>query len=1417
MSLSYSGVEPQPSLAWTFESSNVDIVTGLAPSSQVSPGPAQLQGSAALVTNAPTSNTAVYFPSIGSPYMDLGVNSPAAVNVSTSNLFVECWVYQVNSTTPSSYQAFIGTSQYSQQWVFRINGGTPGLWIQGSVNTQFTSSVPSSTWTHVAFSWALGSTSNTAYFFINGAATGSVTSTTPVTGAAGNAVIGTVNGTMFNGYIRDLRVVQGGVVPTTSFTPGSAPFSYTLPSYVTGSGSVVFTLLGQFVTYVPGKYNQALYLNNTPGSTSPNCSVVYSLSSLPFTDTSPGSTVSLWLNPDNVTASVFQVALGMIVSSTFFNIYVNSGNKISFFAQGFTGGSTSGGNINIQYSPSLVAGTWYHVSVVMLSGSITFYVNGASIGSGTFTNSTNFTSMSLGKHSSNGQNAFEGKLDDLRIYNTALTAAQVQSVYSSQGAPAPSRAMPLPKLAWDFNGTMNDYVTGLAPSGSNVATLFSSGKYLQSANVYNSSNLVYNNVLYYSLTTPLSAPPYTISLWFKLNTNWVTVNANQPVPYFSGIFRAQNAITFNARGQSASSIGINYAAYDSTNTLRGGTDTNNILDTTSWTFVSFVITSDLITIYIQKDGSAQRTYYITPSIGATFNQNIGALGTLYGGNPGAASGTGPPFDGLIDDLRIFDRALTSAQVQSIYNQQGVPGRGAVQATPTYNAPLTGASNLNRIYGLQILNTAYTGNIINIRRSSDNTNVNFTVDSTNTTLVTASDGQTLSSWLGAGTANVVIWYDQSGNGKNLTQLTNGNQPGFSATTGLLYSTGLFMNFPDNMTITDVSFSVGYIQRGYSGQGVGSQWYNQDMIVGGERGGTTNDYGLVIGGSGLFGLGTGNTDGAASTIATNGTGVYSFMSCTRNSTTGQVLLYNGTGTGTSFTKNTGSLFGPTPTAMGRLPVGYTYGSITADVSSFFMFSSVKSPSEISSIASKFVNSTFKVAPVRLTGTPLFTQLSTSATSSAVGAFSLRAVNGTTVKAVNVTRGASGTFPPSALSSTAMTGQIVNGITYIVSSSSTVAGPTTPNGWNAFDKVTGSGVTGYWQSTGSYNKTTGIYQGSASLGGYSGEWLKLQLSVSIVLTSYSIQARNDSFGPLQNPKGWYILGSTDGTSWSVVDFQTGLTWTAGETKIFYPTNTNTYSYFAIVSTYVAPTNSYGTVSISEWILYNNSTSQDFYADRLGNLLTAPVTGRTLANWLGGGTGYVTTWYDQSGQGKDLVQPTAANQAVINTATSPCSLIFNGTSTNMYNSNFTFNFGPTYNYTIRAVVNNTVGGCLLYRGINGFGWSGGGIKKWWLGAQNGAEGTTGGYPNLVGYSEGYVYGQSAISSSKSSVTWSSSGFSSVALYENASAVTVSYSRGSQFTDQGTYLYVGAGGASAYYNGNIYEIEIFSTPLSASDVTIMG
>lgn len=50
------------------------------------------------------------------------------------------------------------------------------------------------------------------------------------------------------------------------------------------------------------------------------------------------------------------------------------------------------------------------------------------------------------------------------------------------------------------------------------------------------------------------------------------------------------------------------------------------------------------------------------------------------------------------------------------------------------------------------------------------------------------------------------------------------------------------------------------------------------------------------------------------------------------------------------------------------------------------------------------------------------------------------------------------------------------------------------------------------------------------------------------------------------------------------------------------------------------------------NGAAVKDFYADRTGRLLDVPVTGQTLRRWLGGATGQVTTWYDQSGRGNHM-----------------------------------------------------------------------------------------------------------------------------------------------------------------------------------------
>lgn len=74
------------------------------------------------------------------------------------------------------------------------------------------------------------------------------------------------------------------------------------------------------------------------------------------------------------------------------------------------------------------------------------------------------------------------------------------------------------------------------------------------------------------------------------------------------------------------------------------------------------------------------------------------------------------------------------------------------------------------FSLRKLRCAYAGNAIEVRRSSDNTtqNIGFT---------TAGDLDTvaLKTFVGASNGFIRTWYDQSGNGRDAVQTTNGNQP------------------------------------------------------------------------------------------------------------------------------------------------------------------------------------------------------------------------------------------------------------------------------------------------------------------------------------------------------------------------------------------------------------------------------------------------------------------------------------------------------------------------------------------------------------------------------------------------------------------------------------------------------------------
>jgi hypothetical protein len=624
---------------------------------------------------------------------------------------------------------------------------------------------------------------------------------------------------------------------------------------------------------------------------------------------------------------------------------------------------------------------------------------------------------------------------------------------------------------------------------------------------------------------------------------------------------------------------------------------------------------------------------------------------------GAYFNTYSGFNGSVDDLRIFDRALTSAQVQSIYNQQGVPGR-AVQ-TRVAQPLLIG--NATILYGgAPTSNTAvyFPGT----------SGAYMLLNSTPATFDLATSNLFVECWVYFG--NVPI-------NPNFTCIVADGPTGSGGFQECWYirMNSTIIEFAINASALKVaslstSFSTG-------------AWYH---IAASYNSGSSIGYVFVNGGiPGSVNLVTPKTStGASLSIGTYPAGGVYMNGYIRDLR----VVKGGVVPTTSFTPQAAT---------------WAYGSVP---------SYVTGGTNVLGLAAQYMT------PTPLTGTPLFTQMSTSATSSAVGAFSLRAVNGTTAKAVAVQAHPVVQWPPIAMTSNNFTATgTYNGIVNGVYTASGLSGGVVTTVFNMFDNNITTFYEQYYTGSNYYDynlgtlidttKTTTVSGASAA-----GWWVQLQLPTSIILRSYTLAGRQDNgFWQTRNPTTFWIAGSNDGTTWSNVHYQSGISYGQSGTTITVPQTSNSlaYSYYRLIVNVIGnpgvPGN-HSTLDISTWNLYGDSpsyapnASQDFYADRRGNLLTAPVTGQSLASWLGGATGYVTTWYDQSGRGNHATQGTAANQPIITRATKGpgYACVFNGTTNYMNFGSSTILNGT--NYSMCGITRrNTSSSQKYYIGSNGAG----------------------------------------------------------------------------------------------------------------------
>ena len=223
----------------------------------------------------------------------------------------------------------------------------------------------------------------------------------------------TVNGssgqtTASCGYTLTIAAPATGAAASWAFNEGIG----TATADASGNGNTG-TLMGH-TAWASGTFGTALSFSGSGDYVKVNESSSLELST--------GMTVSFWVNASDL-PGVDQ----RIVSKNYaWDVKLNGSRHIPQFS--------SGANY-AELNYSLTMGAWQHVTFSFSSGVVTGYINGAPVGllANTFTSGISLPSSQYGLYigTDAGQSNFaKGLIDDVRIYNRAMTAAEVSSLYS---------------------------------------------------------------------------------------------------------------------------------------------------------------------------------------------------------------------------------------------------------------------------------------------------------------------------------------------------------------------------------------------------------------------------------------------------------------------------------------------------------------------------------------------------------------------------------------------------------------------------------------------------------------------------------------------------------------------------------------------------------------------------------------------------------------------------------------------------------------------------------------------------------------------------------------------------------------------------------------------------------------------------
>ena len=378
-------------------------------------------------------------------------------------------------------------------------------------------------------------------------------------------------------------------------------------------------------------------------------------------------TISAWVKPDDVTST----QNGIILINNRNGTTRDLNYEIAIDGSG--NGSSNDGNIRLTYynsgyqdivsSITPVIGVWQHVSITLDSNTDTysFYLNGAQTDSGSIPIDMlaySGTQLSIGRSDDTSNNDYyNGAIDSVRLYDRPLDPDEIEALYLLESGTCFSLSS-----HWKLDDTTGVNATN-SISGSGDGTV--NNTTFDAARVES----VIDHALdldgvddYISITTSWrDLDEFTYSAWIK-PASWGESDRGR-------IIHKGNSASQPAGGSFL--ICSNNADASCDEALRfeiGGTvgngvwQANNAINLDEWQHVAVTFdksaTASIPKLYV--NGTLQTlTYSQQPSSAFVADDNQMWIGS--------AIGTQRYFDGLIDDVRVYNYSLSPSQIKALHN------------------------------------------------------------------------------------------------------------------------------------------------------------------------------------------------------------------------------------------------------------------------------------------------------------------------------------------------------------------------------------------------------------------------------------------------------------------------------------------------------------------------------------------------------------------------------------------------------------------------------------------------------------------------------------------------------------------------------------------------------------------------------